>query len=124
MSGTNEINQIAELINNYALPIFNLFDNIQNAIDFLKVNGTQFNKYAGKSIMPIDFLILYAEKRESEQFFNNFITSCLYKERIISLYKELETNKNIDLNYSEFYEANKVKLAFINELKIDKNASR
>jgi len=124
MSGINEINQIAELLNNYVLPIFNLFDNIQNAIDFLKVNGTQFNKYTEKSIMPIDFLIYYAEKTESEQFFNNFIASCSYKGRIISLYKELETTKNIDLNYSEFYGADKVKLAFINELKIDKNASQ
>lgn len=123
VSGINEINQMAELINKYALPIFNLFDNIQNAIDFLKVNGTQFNKYGEKSIMPIDFLIFYAEKIESEQFFNNFIKSCSYKGQIISLYKELETNKSIDLNHSEFYGADKVKLAFINELKIDKNAN-
>ncbi|MGG5507669.1 MULTISPECIES: hypothetical protein [unclassified Myroides] len=119
MNGTNEINQIAALLNDYALPIFNLFDNIQNAIDFLKVNGTQFNTYTEKSIMPIDFLILYADKIESEQFFNNFIASCSYKGRIISLYKELETTKNIDLNYFDFYEADKVKLAFIHELKID-----
>lgn len=119
MSGIVEINQIAELINNYALPIFNLFDNIQNAIAFLKVNGTRFNNYSEKSIMPLDFLIYYAKKIESEQFFNDFINSCSYKGRLISLYKELETRKNIDLNYSEFHGANKVKLAFINGLKID-----
>jgi hypothetical protein len=121
MSSVIEINHIAELINKHALPIFNLFDDIQNAINFLKVNGTQFNKNAEKSIMPLDFLIYYAEKVESEQFFNDFIKSCSYKGKIISLYKELETSNNINLNYSEFYGADKVKLAFINKLKININ---
>lgn len=116
MSGTIEINHIAELINKYALPIFHLFDNIQNAIDFLRVNGTRFNKHAEESIMPLDFLIYYAAKEVSEQFFNNFIKNCSYKGKIISLYKELEVNDDINLNYSEFYGADKVKLAFINKL--------
>lgn len=118
MSSTIEINHIAELINKYALPVFHLFDNIQNAIDFLRVNGTRFNKYAAESIMPLDFLIYYAAKEVSEQFFNNFIKNCSYKGKIISLYKELEVNDDINLNYSEFYGADKVKLAFINKLRI------
>jgi hypothetical protein len=118
MSGTIEINHIAELINKYALPIFHLFDNIQNAIDFLSVNGTQFNKYSQESIVPLDFLICHAEKEASEQFFNNFVKNCSYKGKIISLYKELETNDDINLNYSEFYGADKVKLAFVNELSL------
>lgn len=119
MNSILEINHIADLINKYALPIFNLFEDIQTAINFLKLNGTQFNKHCEKSLMPLDFLIYYAEKVESEQFFNNFIKSCSYKGKILSLYKELETNNNINLNYAEFYGANKVKLAFINELKIN-----
>lgn len=118
MSGEKEIKHIAGLLNNYTLPIFNLFDNIPSAIEFMKVHGTHFNKHTKNSIMPLDFMIYYATKEESELFLNNFISTCSYKERIISLYKELETCKNIKLNYSEFYGADRVKLAFINDLKI------
>jgi hypothetical protein len=117
-SRESEIKHIAELLNNYALPVFNLFENIETAIDFLKVKGTHFNKHTKNSIMPLDFMIYYATKEESELFLNNFISTCSYKARIISLYKELETCKDINLNYSEFSGADRVKLAFINDLKI------
>lgn len=118
ISGDSQIKQIAELLNDFALPIFNLFDDMQFAIDFLKEQGTCFNKYTEKSLMPIGFMIYYASKADSEQFFNDFIENCSYRGKIISLYKTLEGCEDIDLNHSEFFTAHEVKLAFINGLKI------
>lgn len=118
MSGENEINNISELLNKYALPIFHLFDDIQTAIIFLKEHGTVFNKYTKPSLMPLSFMLYYASPEDAEIFFNDYVNNLSYRGRIFSLYKELKTAKNIDLNHSEFVDANRVKLAFINGLKL------
>lgn len=118
MSGEGEINNISELLNKYALPIFHLFEDIQTAIDFLKERGAVFNKYTTPSLMPLNFMIYYASREDAEIFFNNYVNNLSYKGRVFSLYKELETSEDIDLNYSEFVDANRVKLAFVNGLKL------
>lgn len=115
--------EIAQLIVTYTLPIFTLFENKEKAIQFLETQGTQFNRYTKKSLHPLDFMLYFAKKSEAEQFFNNFILSCGYKDTDIELYKKLSTAKVIDLNYSEFYYANKIKLAFVHNLKIKKLAT-
>lgn len=102
----------------YVIPIVEIFNSKSQSIEFLKLNGTQFNSWTEKSLHPLDYMLCFADKMDAEQFFNNFIGSCSYKNRITLLYKELELTSNIDLNYSEFHYANKVKLAFVNGLNI------
>jgi hypothetical protein len=113
------LNEITEQIKQHVLPIFDLFDSKEKAIDFLKTNGPKFNTWCEYSLLPLDFLLCFSEKETAEQFFNHFIDQCLYKKKIFKLYQELESDKKIDLNYSEFIGANKVKLAFTNGLKIN-----
>ena len=115
LSQKNAVNEITEIILKYALPIFDLFDNPNSAVDFLAVNG-QFNKYTDYSLMPLDFMICFASKEQAEQFFNH----CPFKGKIIGLYRELENCSNIDLISSELLEADKVKLAYKYGLKINK----
>jgi len=114
LSQINAVNEITEVIIKYALPIFDLFDNPNLAVEFLAVNG-QFNKYTDYSLMPLDFMICFAPKEQAEQFFNH----CPHKGKNIKLYQELENCSKIDLAYSEFFEADKVKLAYKYELKIN-----
>lgn len=114
------IEEIAELLNNYALPIFDLFEEKTSVINFLAVNGQQFNKYVDDSLRPLGFMIRFAPKEKAEQFFNHFINHCKFKRKIIELYKSLENSENIDFNYSEFMYASDIKLAYINKLKIIK----
>uniref|UniRef100_UPI0025F87B03 DUF4304 domain-containing protein n=1 Tax=uncultured Apibacter sp. TaxID=1778616 RepID=UPI0025F87B03 len=120
LSREKYIEEIAELLNKYALPIFDLFEETTSAIDFLAENGQQFNKYVDDSLLPLGFMIRFAPKEKAEQFFNHFISHCKFKGRIIELYKSLEHSENIDLNYSEFSYASDIKLAYINKLKIIK----
>ncbi|WP_295812016.1 hypothetical protein [uncultured Apibacter sp.] len=120
LSREKYIEEIAELLNKYALPIFDLFEETTSAIDFLAENGQQFNKYVDDSLLPLGFMIRFAPKEKAEKFFNHFISHCKFKGRIIELYKSLEHSENIDLNYSEFSYASDIKLAYINKLKIIK----
>ncbi|WP_261511358.1 hypothetical protein [Chryseobacterium paludis] len=114
-------NEIAEQIEQYIFPIFDIFNSKDQAIEFLKKNGTKFNEWSEHSLLPLDFLLCFSEKEVAEKFFNHFIDHCPYKGKIFNLYQQLELEKNINLNYSEFIGANKIRLAFINGLKITNN---
>ncbi|MBO6184166.1 MAG: hypothetical protein J6O88_05645 [Chryseobacterium sp.] len=112
------VNEIANNVQKYVLPIFKLFNSKDNAIEFLKNNGTNFNKYAEDSLAPIDFLLCCSDKETAEIFFNNFIKNSISKGKILKFYEQLKTEKEIDLNHSEFYSAGHVKLAYVNDLLI------
>ena len=117
------VTEILEDIKNVALPIFDIFKTKESAINFLKCNGTKFNAYSEKTLFPLDFMLCFAKKEETQMFFSDFVKDCSYRGKIIKLYKDLKMTEKIDLNYSEFWFANKVKLAFASglELKMDQN---
>jgi hypothetical protein len=64
-------------------------------------------------------MIYFAKKEDAEFYLTNYIKECTYKDEIIKLYEELKSTNNIDLKYSEFVDADKIKLAFINGLRIN-----
>lgn len=111
--------EIVDLIKREVFPIFDIFKTKENAIDFLKSNGTQFNAHTEKSLFPLDFMLRFAKKEDAQSFFTDFVQQCSYRGKIISLYKALEIAENINLNHSEFWFANKVKLAFVNGLRLE-----
>ena len=117
------VTEILEDIKNVALPIFDIFKTKESAINFLKYNGTKFNEYSEKTLFPLGFMLCFAKKEETQMFFSDFVKDCSYRGKIIKLYKDLKMAKKIDLNYSEFWFANKVKLAFASglELEMDQN---
>lgn len=112
------VNEIVDNIQKYVLPIFELFNSKENAIEFLENNGTKFNKYAEDSLSPIDFLLCCSDRKTTEIFFNNYIKNSHSKGKILKFYEQLKTEKEIDLNHSEFYSAGHVKLAYVNKLEI------
>lgn len=118
LSYEKSVSDIIESINHYIIPIFDIFNSKEYAITFLKNNGTKFNQWAEDSVSPLDFLLCFSEKDTAEIFLNNFISRCPYKGNILKLYEELEAEDEIDLNYSEFHEADKIKLAYVNGLSI------
>jgi hypothetical protein len=118
LSFEKSILEITESIEKYILPIFEIFNSKESAVAFLKKNGTKFNQWSEDSLLPLDFLLCFSEKETAEVFLNNFIDHCPYKGKILKLYEHLETEKDINLNDSEFYGADKIKLAFVNGLRI------
>ena len=115
------INGIIEDIKLYIIPIIEIFKDKNIAIDFLKINGTQFNKWTKRSLEPLAFMLYFGGKVNAEIFLKDFIENCTYGNRIKNLYNELakiENKDKIDLNYNEFADASKIKLAFINGVKI------
>jgi hypothetical protein len=111
--------EIIENIKNYIFPIFEIFNNKEEAIKYLKANGTHFNKWTEASLASLSFMIYFAKKEDAEFYLINYIKECTYKGEIIKLYEELKAANSIDLNYSEFIDADKIKLAFVNGLRIN-----
>lgn len=118
LSYEKSINEITENAEKYILPIFEIFSSKETAIEFLKNNGTKFNQWSEYSLSPLDFLLCFSDIETAELFLNNFVKNCPYKANILKLYEKLKTENEIDLNHSEFHEADKIKLAYIKGLKI------
>jgi hypothetical protein len=121
LAGLNFEKSVDEITNNiqkYVLPIFELFNSKENAIEFLKDSGTRFNKYSEDTLGPLDFLLCFSNKETSEIFFNNFIKNSDNSSKIVSFYNKLKTEKEIDINHSEFVGANKIKFAYVHHLLI------
>lgn len=119
LSFDKSVNEIADNIKKYVLPIFEVFSSRENAIEFLKNNGTKFNTHCEDSLGPIDFLLCCSDKETSELFFNNYIKNGNHKKRISSFYEKLKSEKKIDFNHSELMDAGQIKLAYLNGLSID-----
>ncbi|WP_367867236.1 DUF4304 domain-containing protein [Pedobacter sp. WC2423] len=121
VSESNQEKTIAEVVNTiktYAIPIFNLFEDINEAIQFLITNGTKFNRYTAQSLTPLAFMLCMASKEEAQQFFDNYLINAPGKKLLLNLYKELAAGKTVDLMHAEFVDAFAIKLAFLQGLKI------
>lgn len=114
------INEVIKTIKTYVLPIFDLFEDKETAIKFLVRNGTKFNRYTSKSLIPLAFVLCNGTKEESQEFFLNYLADAEGKGLIINLYKQLAEGKPVDFKQYEFFESPSVKLAFLNGLKISK----
>lgn len=119
VSGISQEKTIAEVIDvikTYAIPIFDLFEDTNNAIHFLMHKGTKFNRYTDKSLTPLAFMLCFASKDEAQCFFDNYLIDAPGKRLLLNLYKELEGGKAVDLMHAEFVDAFAVKLAFLQGL--------
>ena len=114
------IHEIIRDINLYIIPIVEIFKDKNYAIEYLKNNGTQFIKWTEKSLDPMAFMIYFGGKDAAEIFLKDIIEKCGYGGRIKNLYNEISKieKEKIDLNHNEFAGASKIKLAFINGIKI------
>lgn len=118
MSQEKTIGEVVNIIKTYAIPIFNLFEDTADIIQFLASNGTKFNRYTALSLTPLAFMLCMASKEEAQQFFDNYLMNAPGKKQLLNLYQELSAGKTIDLMHAEFIDAFPIKLAFMQGLKI------
>lgn len=93
--------EISAAIKDYALPIFELFEDKQKAIEFMSRRGTKFNPHLKDTeLYPIFFVFYFGGSDAAEAFFNVCLGECGYKGRFCKLYKELANGEEADFNAS------------------------
>ncbi|HNX58726.1 MAG TPA: hypothetical protein PKK43_06485 [Spirochaetota bacterium] len=112
------VEQISKLIKTHVFPVFDIFDSTERAVDFLKSNGTSFNQWTIKSLMPLDFMLYSGQKSDAEAFFANYINSSKRRNKLCQFYLSLKECDAIDPNYSEFEEAGYIKRAFMKNINL------
>ncbi len=116
------VKSIVEQLSLHILPIFNLFEETIQAIDFLINKGTKYNAYIKEeSLMPFYFVFDFGGKEKAEIFLNNFVRNCPYKGRFYDAYKTLKTvpKEYIDVNRSSFVGEAILKFAFLNDVHLN-----
>lgn len=108
------VKRIIELIENYALPIFDLFEDRDTAICFIAQHGCCFNQYAKDSLLALPYMLMCAENEQAEDYFNHYLHSCKGRNRFINAYSQLEKNEVIDCGLDNRF----VTLAYNQGLKI------
>ena len=111
--------EISAAIKDYALPIFELFEDKQKAVEFMTQRGAKFNKnLSAFDLRPIYFIYYFGGRDAAEAFFNICLSECTYKGRFCQLYEELANGAEMDFSRSSFWGDTEAKFAFVKGLKI------
>lgn len=112
------VREISAAIKDYALPIFELFEDKQKAAEFMMRHGTKFNpNLKDTDLYPIFFMFYFGGRDAAEAFFNVFLNDCSYRGRFYKLYDKFAgTSQEFDAKSFESDDA--VKFAFLKGLKI------
>lgn len=108
------VKNITELLDKYALPIFELFDDSVAAVNFITQHGCCFNQYTEDSILALPYILVYGNKEQAENYFNHYLHSCKCRNKFIKAYSALENQEEIDCGIDTRF----VKLAYNQGLKI------
>lgn len=115
------IDEITQNLKEYALPIFELFENKDKAIDFLLENGTIFNKnMKHNDLMPFYFVFWQGNKEKAAIFLNNFVKKCDYKGKFYKSYERLQTVNHFDFTYGSFVGEEILKFAVAHGITLEK----
>ena len=110
---------ISAAIKDCALPIFELFEDKQKAVEFMMRHGAKFNKnLSALDLRPIYFVYYFGGRDAAEAFFNVCLSDCTYKGRFYKLYEELANGAEADFSRSSFMGNTEAKFAFLKGLKI------
>nr|WP_314118320.1 hypothetical protein [uncultured Campylobacter sp.] len=113
------VREISAAIKDCALPIFELFEDKQKAVEFMRRHGAKFNKnLSAFDLRPIYFIFYFGGKDAAEAFFNVCLGDCTYKGRFYKLYEELANGAETDFSRSSFWSDTEAKFAFVKGLKI------
>ena len=113
------VREISAAIKDYALPIFELFEDKQKAVEFMTQCGAKFNKnLSAFDLRPIYFIFYFGGKDAAEAFFNVCLSECTYKGRFYKLYEEFENGAEADFARSLFWSDTEAKFAFLKGLRI------
>ena len=113
------VREISAVIKDYALPIFELFEDKKKAVEFMMQRGAKFNKnLSAFDLRPIYFIFYFGGRDAAEAFFNACLSECTYKGRFYKLYEELANGAEADFSRSSFMSDTEAKFAFLKGLKI------
>ena len=113
------VQEISAAIKDYALSIFELFEDKRKAVEFMTQRGAKFNKnLSAFDLRPIYFVYYFGGKDAAETFFNVCLSDCIYKERFYKLYEELANGAEADFSRSSFWSDTEAKFAFLKGLRI------
>ena len=115
------VREISAAIKDYALPIFELFEDKQKAAEFMMQRGTKFNpNLKDTDLYPIFFMFYFGDRDAAEAFCNVFLNDCSFRGRFYKLYDKFAgTSQGFDAKSFESDAA--VKFAFLKGLKILNN---
>ena len=108
------VKTIIDLLEKYACPIFDLFENRVTAIDFIMQHGCCFNQYTKDSLIALPYMLMYGEKKQAEDYFNHYLHSSKCRNRFVKAYSQLEKNAVIDCGLDNRF----IILAYNQKLKI------
>lgn len=112
------LDEILLILKENVFPVFTIFDDIPNSIEFLANNGTKFNPHLDNdSLLPMAYMLSYASIEAVQKFCTLFVENCTYRKDIAKLGKNLQSKKDIDIRYSEFIGASALKLAYLHGIK-------
>ena len=114
----SSVREISAAIKDYALPIFELFEDKQKAAEFMMRHGTKFNpNLKDTDLYPIFFMFYFGGRDAAEAFFNVFLNDCSFRGRFYKLYDKFAgTSQGFDAK--SFESDAMVKFAFLKGLKI------
>lgn len=117
----NVAEKLGNLITEFALPFFSVFENKKKAVDFFVRKGIQFNEHFDTKLeeLPIDFLCCYADKISAQLIFNNYIKENKMSGHAKRVYNELQTSGKIYLDTNKYITDRMFNLAYINNLEIE-----
>ena len=99
-------------IEEYIMPLFDKFNDINALIEELIENNGSWNKYEKKiQILPIETVLCYKNLDEGQKLLNNFLKENRTYLKLIKQHK-LDEMKEFNFKHSEFFGANKFKIAF------------
>ena len=112
------VREISAAIKDYALPIFELFEDKRKAVEFMMRHGTKFNpNLKDTDLYPIFFMFYFGGRDAAGVFFNVFLNDCSFRGRFYKLYDKFAgTSQGFDAKSFESDAA--VKFAFLKGLKI------
>lgn len=113
------VREISAAIKDCALPIFELFEDKQKAVELMMQRGAKFNKnLSAFDLRPIYFVYYFGGRDAAETFFNVCLSDCTYKGRFYKLYEELANGAEADFSRSLFWSDAEAKFAFVKGLGI------
>ncbi|STZ63951.1 Uncharacterised protein [Moraxella lacunata] len=87
----HSVDEISKQIKQYVLPIFELFENPQSAIEFLINHGTKFHAHIKTlDYSPVYFILGLGTKAQINEFIIHYIKSSGYKGKFIRAYQTLK----------------------------------
>lgn len=112
------VREISAAIKDYALPIFELFEDKQKVAEFMMQRGTKFNpNLKDTDLYPIFFMFYFGGRDAAEAFFNVFLNDCSFRGRFYKLYDKFATSAQ-EFDAKSFESDAAVKFAFLKGLKI------